>query len=291
MKLAAMILVMAGLATTVLSIMTSGRRPSKALSLNPTVRAAVSTDEQSSKLTSVIAARLRAITPAPRLKRLEGVIQMVGPTSPYTTDQILIFKFGGGFALGFLGLINFAKNPSLLTLVFLVVGTSAGYVVPEMLVSNRADARREQVQLTLPDAIDQLSVTVRAGLSIDAALIRVAATMRGPLSEELSRVVQDIQFGMSRTDSLQALADRMNMPELSYFVRALIQADNLGVPVSTTLSTQAESMRMQRRLRSEEMAMKLPVKILAPTLLCILPALMLVVLGPAVVNLASNLKL
>lgn len=290
MRFFAMIIVMAGLATTVISLM-SARRPSRTLSLNPTSRNTAVADEKSSKLTSALAARLRTLTPAPRLKRLEGVIQMVGPSSPYTTDQILIFKFGGGFALGFLGLINFTKNPSLLTLVFFVVGTSAGYVVPEMLVSNRADARREQVQLTLPDAIDQLSVTVRAGLSIDAALVRVAATMRGPLSEELSRVVQDIQFGMSRTDSLQALAERMNMPELSYFVRALIQADNLGVPVSTTLSTQAESMRTQRRLRSEEMAMKLPVKILAPTLLCILPALMLVVLGPAVVNLASNLKL
>lgn len=290
MRFLAMIIVMAGLATTVISLM-SARRPSRTLSLNPTSRNTAVADDKSSKLTSALAARLRTLTPAPRLKRLEGVIQMVGPSSPYTTDQILIFKFGGGFALGFLGLINFTKNPSLLTLVFFVVGTSAGYVVPEMLVSNRADARREQVQLTLPDAIDQLSVTVRAGLSIDAALVRVAATMRGPLSEELSRVVQDIQFGMSRTDSLQALAERMNMPELSYFVRALIQADNLGVPVSTTLSTQAESMRTQRRLRSEEMAMKLPVKILAPTLLCILPALMLVVLGPAVVNLASNLKL
>ncbi|MEK7410625.1 MAG: type II secretion system F family protein, partial [Actinomycetota bacterium] len=139
--------------------------------------------------------------------------------------------------------------------------------------------------------IDQLAVTVRAGLSVDSALVRVSETLRGPLADELSRVVQDIQFGVSRSDALRALAQRMDIAELNYFVRALIQADSLGIPVSTILTNQAVEMRVRRRLRSEEMAMKLPVKILAPTLLCILPALMIVVLGPAVIQLMRNLQI
>ncbi|MFA5775899.1 MAG: type II secretion system F family protein, partial [Ilumatobacteraceae bacterium] len=158
-------------------------------------------------------------------------------------------------------------------------------------VSSRAEARQDSVRAALADAIDQLAVTVRAGLSVDSALVRVSETLRGPLAEELSRVVQDIQFGVSRSDALRALADRMDIPELKFFVRALIQADSLGIPVATVLTNQAVEMRKRRRMRSEEKAMKLPVKILAPTLLCILPSLMIIVLGPAVIQLMRNLQI
>lgn len=242
-------------------------------------------------LLGTIAGALYRVIPTNRIARLRNVVQMAGEPDTYSIDRILVQKFAGALIFGFMSFLYFINNPGLLGIVFIAVGTVGGYVVPEMRVSSRAKARKDAVRLTLADAIDQLAVTVRAGLSVDSALVRVSETLRGPLAEELSRVVQDIQFGVSRSDALRALAQRMDIAELNYFVRALIQADSLGIPVSTILNNQAVEMRVRRRLRSQEMAMKLPVKILAPTLLCILPALMIVVLGPAVIQLMRNLQI
>ncbi|MHB1089751.1 MAG: type II secretion system F family protein [Ilumatobacteraceae bacterium] len=238
-----------------------------------------------------IAKALYRVSPPKRVARLKKVVQMASAPDTFSLERILVLKFTGALVIGFIAFLYFMKNPGLIGIVFIAIGTIGGFVVPEMLVSSRAKARQDAVRAALADAIDQLAVTVRAGLSVDSALVRVSETLRGPLAEELSRVVQDIQFGVSRADALRALAERMDISELNYFVRALIQADSLGVSVSSTLTNQSEQMRIRRRLRSEEMAMKLPVKILAPTLLCILPALMIVVLGPAVIQLMRNLQI
>ncbi|MEO5975048.1 MAG: type II secretion system F family protein [Ilumatobacteraceae bacterium] len=238
-----------------------------------------------------IARGLSRISPPKRIARLRNVVQMASEPSTYTLERVLVQKFAGAFVVGTFAFLYFLKNPGILGIVFIVIGTVGGYVVPEMRVSSRAEARQDAVRAALADAIDQLAVTVRAGLSVDSALVRVSETLRGPLAEELSRVVQDIQFGVSRSDALRALADRMDISELKFFVRALVQADSLGIPVATVLTNQAVEMRMRRRMRSEEKAMKLPVKILAPTLLCILPALMIIVLGPAVIQLMRNLQI
>lgn len=231
------------------------------------------------------------ITPPKRIARLNKVVQMASEPGSYSLERILVLKFFGAFIVGFMSFLYFMKNPGLLGIVFMVIGVISGFVLPEMLVSSRAKARQDAVRTALADAIDQLAVTVRAGLSVDNALVRVSETLRGPLAEELSRVVQDIQLGISRSDALRKFAERMDISELNYFVRALIQADSLGVSVSSTLASQSQQMRIRRRLRSEEKAMKLPVKILAPTLLCILPALMIIVLGPAVIQLMRNLQI
>jgi tight adherence protein C len=238
-----------------------------------------------------IAEALIRVSPPKRIARLKNVVQMASDLDTYSLERILVLKFAGALTVGFIAFLYFMKNPGLLGIIFIAIGTIGGFVVPEMLVSSRAKARQDAVRSALADAIDQLAVTVRAGLSVDSALVRVSETLRGPLAEELSRVVQDIQFGVSRSDALHAFANRMDISELNYFVRALIQADSLGVSVTSTLTNQSEQMRIRRRLRSEEKAMKLPVKILAPTLLCILPALMIIVLGPAVIQLIRNLQL
>lgn len=237
-----------------------------------------------------IAKVLFRISPPQRIARLKKVVQMVSEPDTYSLERILVLKFAGALIAGFFAFLYFMKNPGLLGIVSVAIGTIGGFIVPEMLVSSRAKTRQDAVRAALADAIDQLAVTVRAGLSVDSALVRVSETLRGPLAEELSRVVQDIRFGVSRSDALHELAKRMDISELNYFVRALIQADSLGVSVTTTLTSQSEQMRIRRRLRSEEKAMKLPVKILAPTLLCILPALMIIVLGPAVIQLMRNLQ-
>jgi len=238
-----------------------------------------------------IANAIYRVTPPKRIARLKNMVRMASEGDTYSVQRILVLKFAGALLAGFLAFIYFLKNPGVLGIVFIAVGTIGGFVVPEMRLSTRAKARQNAVREALADATDQLAVTVRAGLSVDSALVRVSETLRGPIAEELSRVVQDIRLGVSRSDALRALAERMDIVELNYFVRSLIQADSLGVPVSSILNHQAVEMRKRRRLRSQEMAMKLPVKILAPTLLCILPALMIVVLGPAVIQLMRNLQI
>lgn len=232
---------------------------------------------------------VRRLVPPTRRKRLELIIARAGQPEGYTLERMVSLKMIGGIAGGLLGASFFAQQPSALGALVLIIGPVSGFVVPEMLVSNRADARREEVRASLPDAIDQLAVTVRAGLSVDAAIVRVSTTLRGALAEELSRVVQDVQMGIARTDALKAMAERMDIPELSFFVRALVQADSLGIPVAETLASQAEEMRLKRRQRAEEQAMKLPVKILAPMTVCILPSLMIIVMGPSLIQVARNL--
>lgn len=288
-ELIASALVVCGLIVTISSLRIS--RSSNALRLiNPNIDPRPG-EKSNDNLLGAIARALFRVSPPKRIARLRSVVQMANEPDTYTLERVLVQKFAGALIVGFMAFLYFMKNPGILGIVFIAIGIIGGYVVPEMRVSSRAEARQDAVRTSLADAIDQLAVTVRAGLSVDSALVRVSETLRGPLAEELSRVVQDIQFGVSRSDALRALAERMDIPELKYFVRALIQADSLGIPVSTVLTSQAVEMRARRRLRSEEKAMKLPVKILAPTLLCILPALMIIVLGPAVIQLMRNLQI
>jgi tight adherence protein C len=232
---------------------------------------------------------VRRVTAPARIAKIERDVRRAGSPQGVTVDRLLAFKALAVVVLGGFGVLWVAAQPTIFSVsaaTFLVVG---GWAAPGILLTNRAEAHQEAVRASLPDAIDQLPVTVRAGLSLDAALLRVSRTLRGPLADELAHVVQDVQLGASRSDALRTMAARLDVPELNSFVRAVVQADSLGVPVSTTLMLQANEMRISRRQRSEEMAMKLPVKILAPTALCILPAIMAVVLGPAVIQLARTL--
>lgn len=238
-----------------------------------------------------LARTVRRFQPDAREKQLEKVVRQAGQPDDYTIDRIMAYKLLGAITFGAFGFLILSSRPGAFGLVVFVVSVAAGWVVPQMLISNRADERRRQIRDGLPDAIDQLAVTVRAGLSIDAGLARVAATVKGPLAEELSRVVQDVQLGVPRAAALRDMATRVDLPELSFFVRALVQSDRLGVPVAATLASQSEDMRVRRRQRAEEEAMKLPVKILLPTVFFILPALLIIVLGPAVVQLMRNMSL
>jgi tight adherence protein C len=133
-----------------------------------------------------------------------------------------------------------------------------------------------------------LTVCVEAGLGFDGALGRVATNLEGPMSAECARVMQEMQFGKSRSDALRALADRTDVPELKSFVSAMIQAGELGISVGNVLREQAAEMRIRRRQRAEEKAQKLPVKILLPLITCLLPAMFVVVLGPAAIKIVHT---
>jgi tight adherence protein C len=166
-----------------------------------------------------------------------------------------------------------------------------GYYLPEWVVRSRSSKRQKEMQRALPDSLDLMSITVEAGLGFDAALDRVSREMGGPLGEEIHRVVQEMRLGKGRGEALRDLGNRTTVPELKSFVLAMVQAEIFGISVARVLHSQAEQLRIKRRQRAEEQAQKLPVKIVFPLILCVFPFLMIVLLGPAAIQVYENIIL
>jgi tight adherence protein C len=146
------------------------------------------------------------------------------------------------------------------------------------------------MQKSLPDALDLLTISVEAGLGFDAAVMKVAKNTEGPLAQEFSRLLQEMQIGVGRTEAMRAMAERTTMKDLKSFCLAMVQADSLGVPIGRVLRIQSSEMRVKRRQRAEEKAQQVPVKIMVPLVLFILPCLFIVVGGPAVLRVMENFK-
>jgi tight adherence protein C len=136
----------------------------------------------------------------------------------------------------------------------------------------------------LPDALDLLTISVEAGLGFDAAVMRVARNTTGPLAQEFSRLLQEMQIGVGRIDAMRAMAERSTIADLRSFCLAMVQADQLGIPVGRVLRVQSKEMRVKRRQRAEEKAQKVPVKIMVPLVLFIMPCLFIVVIGPGAIT-------
>ncbi|HZI34762.1 MAG TPA: type II secretion system F family protein, partial [Gaiellales bacterium] len=163
------------------------------------------------------------------------------------------------------------------------------YVSIPLAIDTRVRGRRDKIVASLPTVLDLMTLSVEAGMSFDASLQRVVRRLHGPLIDELALMLRDSQLGASRGDAMAAMAGRVDAPEMTSFVRALVQADRLGVPLAQMLRTQADDLRTRLRNEAEEQAMKAPVKMLFPTVLLIFPAVFIVVLGPAVISLMANL--
>ena len=161
------------------------------------------------------------------------------------------------------------------------------FVVPEVILTSRADDRQKAILLALPDTLDQMTIAVEAGLGFEAAMAKAAQGSHGPLSEELVRTLQDMSIGRSRTDAYSALLARTDCDDLKRFIRAVQQADRYGIAVADVLRVQASEMRVRRRQRAEEQAMKVPIKVVFPLVFAILPVLFIVLLFPAVVGIIS----
>lgn len=164
-----------------------------------------------------------------------------------------------------------------------------GILLPEYYLSSLIKKRGEEITRALPDVLDLLTVSVEAGLGFDLALVKVTERFPGVLSQELGRVLQEMKLGRSRRDALQDMAERVGSEDLSAFVTSLVQADQLGVGIGNILRVQSGEMRRKRRQRAEEQAMKAPVKMLIPLVLFIFPALFVVLLGPALIQVFRNL--
>jgi tight adherence protein C len=231
----------------------------------------------------------RRLTPADNNERLRAKLDAAGNPPGMTTDRLTAFKGGGFVGALLLGLVlTSLTGLSLMpTLAICVAAALAGYYAPNMWLYQKAHDRAGQTQRDLPDALDLLTISVEAGLGFDAALSQVARNTHGPLAQELARVLQEMQLGAGRSEALRSLAQRSSLPELKGFVTSMVQADAFGIPIGRVLRVQGKEMRDKRRQRAEEMAQKVPVKILFPLIFCILPTLFIAVMGPGVITMMT----
>lgn len=236
-----------------------------------------------------LARRCRRLTPQGMLEALERRVLLAGAPSAWPMERVLATKLVLGGAGASFGLFRFLAGPSLGGLVLLAVLAMGGYLVADLVLYSRAKERQKQIGQALPDTLDQITIAVEAGLGFDAAMARAGATGTGPLAEELMRTLQDVHAGMSRSQALKRLVERTNVTELRHFVLALLQADSYGVPVAQVLRVQAAELRVKRRQRAEERAMKIPVKVIFPLILCILPAMFVVIIGPGALRIGRSL--
>jgi tight adherence protein C len=220
--------------------------------------------------------------------RLAAMLDKAGNPAPWTVERIMGAK-GASLLLGLL--LGAVWGDFQLVSVLYAAGLGAVFFfIPDLLLYNAALRRQEQTGKSLADALDMLSVCVEAGQGFDAALLQVARNVVGPIGGEFARVISEIQIGKSRGEAFMAMGQRVSLPEVKNFTTAIVQADRLGLPIAGVLREQTTNMRLIRRQKAEERAQKVTIKILFPLMFCILPALFIVIIGPGVIRIMTELK-
>lgn len=216
-----------------------------------------------------------------------------GINSADKVERFLALRVIGFVSIPFWLAFTFIVNPlglkGMMQLAFAGLGCLVGAIGPSSRLNAKVTARQKSIQRGLPDVMDLLVISVEAGLGFEQALDRVIANVPGELAEEFARVLGETQAGSSRSDALRNLQTRVDTPEIRSFVLAMIQADTFGVSIGRVLRAQADEMRIKRRQIAQEKAQKAPVKMMIPMVLCIFPALFVVVLGPAIINISRSL--
>ncbi|MEQ4519379.1 type II secretion system F family protein [Pseudarthrobacter sp. B907] len=234
--------------------------------------------------TGQFAALSRRVTPKGYTAWLDKQLAGAGRPKDWPLGRVVMVKPLLALAGVILGALMIAGNPTAASVLLTVAASALAYFVPDILIRNHAQKRREKIKLELPDTLDQMLISVQAGLGFETAMARAGQNGKGPLAEELIRTLQDIQVGRSRKEAYLAMAQRVDVPDLRSFVRAVVQADAYGIAIANVLNSQAKDMRVKRRQRAEEHAMKMPVKMLFPLIFTILPTLFIVLLGPTVMS-------
>jgi tight adherence protein C len=231
----------------------------------------------------------RRISGADTAERIRRKLDLAGNPPGWTVDRVLSGKVTGA-VVGLIGGLVFQLMLSSPTWkIVVVIGvTVIGFFAPNLYLYQRAHDRAERLQRDLPDAIDLLTISVESGLGFDAAVQQVARNTEGPLAEEFSRVLREMQIGQGRADALRAMGERTNVGDVRTFVGAMVQADSFGIPIAQVLRVQSAEMRVKRRQRAEEKAQQVPVKITIPLIFCILPTLFIAVMGPAVLSIMDS---
>ncbi|MFL5964402.1 MAG: type II secretion system F family protein [Gaiellaceae bacterium] len=241
-----------------------------------------------------LARRLAAIplklNPKTSVEAIGTRLVAAGLTHRLTASAFLTIK-GGAMLGGCLAGLFLAALGSLASSIVLVpIGGVFGLMAPEIFLTMKTRSRRDAIRSELPDALDLLAVSVEAGLGFDAAVAKLVDHMEGPLIDEFSLTISEIRVGETRTVALRKMAERVDAAELSNFVRAVVQAEQLGISLGRILRVQATDTRLRRQAAAEEKAMKAPIKMLFPTVFFIFPALFIVVLGPAFLNIIAVFK-
>jgi tight adherence protein C len=214
------------------------------------------------------------------LEKTRRRLELAGSPHRWTPADWLGVKLFCALGSLVIAVALFWNAPLPLRIVLAVGGAGAGFFLPEFWLKRNISQRQKAIRRALPDVLDLLVVSVQAGLGFDAAIAHVAGQMDNVLTQELSRMLAEMRLGRARRDALRALIDRTEVPELTQFVWALIQAEQLGVSVVQVLTAQARDMRVRRRQRIQEESMKAPLKMIIPLGIFIFPALCVVILGP-----------
>ena len=232
----------------------------------------------------------RRLTPIGMRDRIARLL-VLGGNAPTDADKIAAMKVFGsvGAAVAGLTLGTVAGLSGMILLGATVFAAFFAYLLPGGGIRQRALSRQEAIRKALPDTMDLLTISVEAGLGFDAALAHVRKNVKGPLSDEIGRMLQELQLGASRSEVFRALGDRSDVQELKAFSLAMVQADTFGISVSKVLRSQAADLRIRRRQRAEEKALKVPVKLLVPVIAGFLPAMFVVIVGPGVIQLSHSL--
>ena len=235
----------------------------------------------------------RRFTPSGYIDKVRKKFVMAGRDSATEVDRFLASRVVSLASVPFIVVFFFVWNPlafegmtRLLVFGLLLMVILMG---PEAKLNRAVQARQTAILQDLPDVLDLLTISVEAGLGFEQALDRTIATVPGPLSTEFARMLGETRAGSSRADAMRAMDSRIDITEVRSFVLAILQADTFGVSIGRVLRAQADEMRIRRRQRAQEQAQKAPVKMLIPMVLCIFPALFVVILVPAMIQITENL--
>lgn len=231
-------------------------------------------------------------TPQNAINSINRKLELAG--SPANVDATMILAaqaicaaiFGGLVVLVFT--VGATKWPFGRVILFAILFGGLGYMFPQLWLSSKISRRQKEIRKAMPDALDLLTICVEAGLGFDAAMSKVSEKWESQLSFAFARAIQEIQLGKVRREALRDMAERIGIPEMTSFVAAVIQSEQLGVSLAKVLRIQSDQMRVKRRQRAEEEAHKAPLKMLIPMALLIFPSLMIVLLTPAALRLFQS---
>jgi tight adherence protein C len=231
-------------------------------------------------------------TPQKAIQDTARRLELAGNPWPIDAATFLAIRFILAVVLaGFLLAVVLISPPSNPTDNFMYIGGAAfaGFFLPHLMLSSRITRRQKEIRKAMPDALDLLTICVEAGLGFDAAMSKVSEKWENELSLAFARVIREVQLGKVRREALKDMADRLGIPEMTSFVAAIIQSEQLGVSMAKVLRIQSDQMRVKRRQRAEEEAHKAPVKMIIPMALLIFPSIMIIILTPAAIQIMESL--
>ena len=224
--------------------------------------------------------RWRFFTVPSLLDRANRNIVLGGYQTGWGLRRLVVLKVVGATIVGFFAFTWFSLEPTSTRFVLFLMATALAFFGPDLWLDRRAKERQKQIERDLPDVLDQTVIALESGLSFEAALSRISDNGSGPLAEEFKRTLQDMRLGMSRRTAYRALSERTSVEDVKRFCKQIVQAEEFGVSMSTVVRNRAKDMRIKRRFRAEEIAQKIPVKIIFPLAVCFMPVLFAIILYP-----------